>query len=273
MTGRPDIPPELRDDWERLLAELEPLGSALLAFSGGADSSLLLAAALRALPGRVRAVICTGPFTPPWETQRARALAADLGVDLLEVDPGEMGDPRITANDPQRCYWCKRRRLMLMTHMAQEMGLDTVIEGSQADDAREDRPGAQAVKELGALSPLARAGLGKEQVRGLSRALGLISADAPAGACLATRAPAGSLLTMDVLERIGRAEAGVRGVLPGQVRVRDHYPLARLELGPEGLALAMASPHRERVAAAVKAAGYRWVCLDMEGYRCGGANS
>jgi len=263
------IPPGLQEPWQRLQGELARLDSALVAFSGGVDSSLLLAAAAAALPGRIKAVTCAGPFTPPWELERARRLANQLGVEYLEVDPGDLQDPEIRANDPLRCYYCKRRRLMLMTHMAQDEGYRAVLEGSQLDDAAEDRPGHRAVQELGVESPLMRAGLDKSTVRSLSRALGLESAETPPGACLATRVPTGTPLTADALERIARAEGGVRRIISGQVRVRDHWPLARIELDPGSIAPAAASPLRERILAAVRQAGYTQVCLDLAGYHQG----
>ena len=160
-----------------------------------------------------------------------------------------------------------------MLEKAREMGFEAVLEGTQADDAGEYRPGSKAVEELGVKSPLARAGLSKAQVRQLSRALGLITADVPSGACLATRTPTGTALTQKALSRIARAESAVRDLIKGQVRLRDHYPLARLELDPQGMALLAGSPDlRARISRAIKEAGYEFACLDLEGYRTGGAD-
>jgi uncharacterized protein len=269
----PGWAPELAQAWKRLIGELASRGSLLVAFSGGVDSSLLLAGAKAALGDAVKAVLCLGHFTPDWEVEAARSLARDLGVELLEVDAGELNDPDIANNGPQRCYFCKRRRLMLLIHMAQELGLEHVAEGSQMDDASQDRPGAKAVAELGVLSPLAAAGLDKKAVRGLSSLLGLATAQAPAAACLASRVPLGSPLNRETLTRIGGAEALLRGLFPGAtLRVRDHYPLARLELPPNLIAKAAAEPLRGRIAAAVQSVGYENICLDLQGYRTGGAN-
>ncbi|MGD8564301.1 MAG: ATP-dependent sacrificial sulfur transferase LarE [Desulfarculaceae bacterium] len=262
----------LEKDWNRLLEVLAGLGSVCVAYSGGVDSTLLLAAAKQALGGKVRAVLCAGAFTPPWEEERARRLTDRLGVELVEKDCQDLADPAIAANDSQRCYHCKRRRLILLKDLARDMGLEQVIEGSQADDAHEDRPGAKAVRELGVLSPLAMAGLGKAQVRALSRALGLETADVPSSACLATRVPRGRKLDPETLERIARAESELRGFLPGQLRVRDHFPQAQLELDPEFIPQAAAEPLRSRICQALKKAGYQSLCLDLEGYRSGGAN-
>lgn len=269
----PGLSPETAQAWQRLKDDLAPRGSLLVAFSGGVDSSLLLAAAKAALGDRVKAALCTGPFTPDWEVEAARDLAGALGVELMEVDAGELSDPNIAVNDPQRCYWCKRRRLMLLLHMAQEMGLAFAAEGSQVDDAGEDRPGSKAVAELGVLSPLAQAGLNKAMVRELSTALGLSSAQAPAAACFASRVPWGVPLSPEALARIGRAEALLKELLPeASLRVRDHYPIARLELSPGLIAKAAAQPLRGRIVTAVQNAGYEHACLDLMGYRTGGAN-
>ena len=273
MSGIENLEPALQESWQSLLDGIRSLGPAIVAFSGGVDSALLLAAAKEALGTKVTAALCVGAFTPSWEVERARRVAADLGVELMEMDAGELADPETAANDPLRCYYCKRLRLGLLVSKARDMGFDAVLEGSQADDAGEYRPGSKAVKELGVKSPLAEAGLDKAQVRSLSRALGLITADAPSGACLATRVPTNTPLAKDALCRIAQAEAAVRQVINGQVRLRDHFPLARLELGQKGMALLAASPDlRSRISSAVKAAGYKFVCLDLEGYRTGGAD-
>ncbi|MBI5521852.1 MAG: ATP-dependent sacrificial sulfur transferase LarE [Desulfarculus sp.] len=271
MPPSADIPPDLRDTWQALLEDIRGLAPLVVAFSGGADSSLLLAAATQALGQGVKAAICLGPLTPPWEADRARQLAAHLGAELVELQAGEINDPDIVANDSQRCYYCKRLRLTLLTQLARQWGLASVVEGSQVDDAQDFRPGSRAVKELGVYSPLARAGLDKAAVRRLSQALGLVTAQVPSGACLATRVPTGTRLSAPALERIGQAEQAVRALLPGrQVRVRDHFPLARLELEPDVLPRAASQPLRGRLLAALLALGYAGVCLDLAGYRPSG---
>ena len=267
------LSPQTAQAWQRLIAELTSRGSLLVAFSGGVDSSLLLAAAKTALGGQVKAALCLGPFTPDWEVEAARSLAHALGVELLEVDADELSDRNIADNGPQRCYWCKRRRMMLLVHLAQEMGLAFVAEGSQTDDDAQDRPGSKAVAELGVLSPLATVGLNKAMVRELSASLGLPTAQAPAAACFASRVPWGVPLSRGILTRIGKAEALLRILLPGtSLRVRDHHPLARLEISPEFIEKAASEPMRGRIVTAVQSAGYEHVCLDLMGYRTGGAN-
>ena len=264
---------ELEAAWHRLLGIIRKLGPVAVAFSGGVDSALLLGACAMALgPDQVKAVHCAGDFTPPWEQQRARRLAAELGVELIELDALELQDAKIAANDARRCYWCKHLRMGLLTGMAAKLGASHVVEGSQADDAREDRPGAKAVREHGIKSPLALAGLNKAQVRALSRAIGLSTAETPSSACLASRVPRGQALSREALVRIAEAEAVLRRHLSGRLRVRDHFPIARIELEPEQLPKAAADPLRATISRACRQAGYDYACLDLGGYRTGGGD-
>lgn len=265
-----NLPEPLAGRWQALLDDLASLDSLLVAFSGGVDSALLLAAASLALGDRVQAALCLGPFTPPWEVERARLLAREFGVTLHELDANELDYADIVKNDSERCYYCKDMRLGKLKELAAKLGLAQVADGGQVDDEDDYRPGHRAVKEHGVISPLVRAGMGKEDVRALSQALGLLTAKLPPAACFASRVPWGTPLTLDNLERVGRAEYSLREIIGGNFRVRDHYPIARLELPPELLAEAVAEPLRGRLLAAVKQAGYDYVTLDLEGYRMGG---
>lgn len=264
------LPEPLARRWQALLADLASRDSVMVAFSGGVDSSLVLAAARQALGDRVQAALCLGPLTPPWEVERARRLAQELGVVLHELDACELQDADIVRNDPERCYYCKRLRLGKLVEFTRELGLAAVADGGQIDDEDDFRPGHKAVKEHGVISPLARAGLGKEDVRVVSRALGLPTAELPPAACFASRVPWGTALSEENLQRVGRAEAALRDILGGQFRVRDHFPLARLELPAEVLDRAASEPLRSTLVRAVKEAGYDYVVLDLEGYRMGG---
>lgn len=224
---------------QRLQKVLEGYPSILIAFSGGADSSLLLAAACRYMPPKpVLAAICVGPLTPPWEIEHALKLAAGLNAELLQTDAKELDLPEIIANGPLRCYYCKLHKMRLLRNMAAERGLAIVADGSQLDDAKEERPGKRALEELGIISPLAIAGFDKSMVRALSAAWGL--PQTPGSACLATRIATNTPLSREALLRIARAEGGIRPLLPGTLRLRDFFPSARLEVEKSQLANAQA---------------------------------
>ena len=252
--------------WDGLLAGIASHGSLLVSFSGGVDSSLLLAAALHALGPKAEAALCLGPFTPSWDEKHARQTAGELGVRLHLLRGNELDDPNIAANPPHRCYLCKRSRLERLLELADSLGLARVAEGSQIDDDPKDRPGARAVRELGVESPLAAAGLDKAMVRKLSLALNLPTAQSPSSACLATRIPAGTKITAEALARVDRAESALREILKGQIRVRDHYPLARLELEAGLMPLAVQDSLRRRMALALSLAGYERCALDLTAY-------
>jgi uncharacterized protein len=243
-------------------------GGALVAFSGGVDSALLLRAAREALGDRVLGVIGRSPSYPAREYQEAEGLAALLGTRLRTVETDELGDPEYRKNPPDRCYHCKRRILEELTALAARERL-VPIDGSNADDCRAHRPGRRALQELGVRSPLAEAGLTKAAIRRISRLLALETADRPSDACLATRVPYGEELSRDRLRRIERAEELLRLHVAGPVRVRDHGLLARVEVEAAAVELLGALPLREAVVAALRAEGWRYVTLDLEGYRSG----
>ena len=207
---------------------LQSYPSILIAFSGGADSSLLLAACARFMPGKqVLAALCTGPLTPPWEEERADALAKQLQVQLLRLDADELACAPIKDNGPLRCYYCKLHKMKLLKEVAAQHGIGIVADGSQLDDLREERPGNRALQELGIVSPLANAGLDKNAIIAQSRAWGLPLT--PASACLATRFATGTPLNASALARVGMAESRLRPLLPGIMRLRCFFPHARLE--------------------------------------------
>ena len=273
LTPRSKKPPRgLISKWNSLVNIIQPLDKVVVAFSGGLDSSLLLAAAVFTLgTQRVRAVTCTGPLSPPWELQVARSGARALGVSHTEVEAHELDDPRIAANTEMRCYWCKRRRMQLLLDMAGDW---VVVEGTHVGDEPSQRPGIRALKELGVLSPLTQAQLSKPELAKLARWLGIGWAVRPSGACLATRIPTATPLTLQALQRVARAEGAVRELVGErvQVRVREHWPVARVELGVGGLRILASGSRRAKLVEALKAAGYRRVCLDLEGYQEGGGS-
>jgi len=276
MSGTLDIRPDdsLAGDarYRRLVEILASLDGALIAFSGGVDSSLLAAAAKDVLGERVRLVTARSPTYAADESAQAAALAAALGLPQRHLDTNELDDPAFARNGPDRCYHCKRALFARLRDMARAEGLAEVLDGFNRDDNGDFRPGRRAARELGVRSPLEEAGLGKADVRELARLRGLPNWNAPARACLASRIPYGEPVTRARLERIEKAESGLAALGLGQLRVRDHGRLARVEVAPDQLERALAKDVRAAIVAACRAAGYTWIALDLEGYRTGSLN-
>ena len=243
-----------------------------VAFSGGVDSSVLLALAVRALgPARVVALLGVSPSLAADERVAAHEVARTIGVPVVEVTTAEGEDPAYRRNGPDRCYFCKNE---LFTRISQDVvaahGLTAVAYGENADDARRpDRPGARAAHEHGVLTPLADAGLDKAAVRRVARALGLPSADKPAAPCLASRIPHFDEVTPHKLAQVDAAEAALRRLGLADLRVRHHGEVARVEVPVEDVAAVAADPLRQAVVDAVRGAGFRYVALDLAGIQSG----
>ncbi|MGQ9598329.1 MAG: ATP-dependent sacrificial sulfur transferase LarE [Anaerolineae bacterium] len=265
---------ELQLRAEHLHTIIAAFDKVAIAFSGGTDSTFLLASCLEVLGAdRVLALTADSPLTSRAELAEARALAAHLGAHHLVLPSPDLDNPSIVANPSDRCYHCKLARFRKLLAVASAEGFAHLLHGENADDAADYRPGSRAAQELGIRAPLREAGLTKIDVRILSRRRGLATWDKPANACLASRFPYGTPLTAEGLARVEAAEEYLRNAWGlRQLRVRDHFPTARLEVPPEEIARLAQPETRALAVEKLLALGYRYVALDLVGYRMGSLN-
>jgi uncharacterized protein len=258
----------------RLLDWLGEHGSALVGYSGGVDSTYLACVALEALgASRMLAVIGKSASVPASQWAAALDLASRWSLPVLEIDTGELADPRYAANPIDRCYYCKNELWRLLVPIARERKLVVVVDGTNADDLKDYRPGARAAGEFGVLSPLAELGFTKQDIRDRSRVRGLPTWAKPSSPCLASRLPYGTPVTRHRLRRVEEAEAALREIgISGDLRVRDHGMLARVEVTPQDIARWLVESEGQRLAAAVRGAGFDEVVLDLAGFRSGSLN-
>ncbi len=268
-TRTPTGDTRLDEKYAALRAGLGRMKGVAVAFSGGADSSLLLAVAAEAAGGPVLALTVYSEMTPADEARAATDFAARRGIEHRTVRVDLLDDPAFVSNPPDRCYLCKKR---IFTALAREARGLPLAEGTHRDDDADYRPGKLALAELGVASPLAATGLSKKDIRALSVALGLETAGLPAAPCLATRIPYGTTITVGALRTIEHAESFLRGLGFTRVRVRHHGDVARIEVDPASLARLSEEGMSRIVAAELRSLGFTYVAADLEGYRTGSMN-
>jgi pyridinium-3,5-biscarboxylic acid mononucleotide sulfurtransferase len=255
-----------------LIERLTKFESALLAFSGGVDSTFLASVAGDVLGEKFLAVTAASETYPQHERREAEQLARQLGFRHMIVSTSELGIAGFSDNPPERCYYCKKELFETLGRIAASQGLEQVLDGQNADDVNDFRPGAKAAEELGVKSPLKAVGLTKDEIRELSRERGLPTWSKPAYACLASRFPYGQKITAEKLHRVGAAEEVLRSMGLDQLRVRDDSgTAARIEVPPRDISR-LAGELRESIVLRFKLLGYKYVSLDLEGYRTGSMN-
>jgi uncharacterized protein len=255
---------------ERLEGYLANLEKLAVAFSGGVDSTFLLKVAHMILGDNVVAITVNGAIHPGWEIESSKEIASRIGVRQILLDMDIFKNENIVTNPPDRCYHCKMAIFSMIKKTAKGYGIKNVADGSNIDDAGDYRPGMRALKELGILSPLRDAGLGKEEIRILSKELGLPTWDKPALSCLATRIPYNTRITEETLSMIEAGEDFLRGLGFSQIRLRHLGNLAKIEVPPEDMMRLLEV--REMVVKKLREIGYTYITMDMEGYNMGSMN-
>lgn len=259
---------------EQLLDLIKGLEKVVIAYSGGVDSTFLAAVAVQVLGDRAVAVTASSETLPAWEREEAVLLAQTMGIAHMELSISELNSPAFVQNDGDRCYHCKKERFHHLVQWAVSQGFHWVLDGSNADDCLDYRPGMKAVAEMDRVkSPLLEVGLTKQEIRKLSKEMGLATWDKPSAACLSSRVAYGLAVTQERLRQVEAAEAALRQFCTGQVRVRHHGELARIEVEPDQVAFLLAPENRKVITEQLKQLGFLYVTLDLAGYRTGSMNA
>lgn len=266
------VNPQLQIKYTALLDQFASYDRMAVAFSGGVDSALLLFAAHEALGDGAVAITADCPLFPKRELDEAIGFCERYGIEQAVVETHQLDDDEFTRNSPERCYVCKKLIMSALEAKASELDIEVLAEGSNLDDVSDYRPGFKAVEEAGIMSPLKAAGLTKQDIRDISKALGLPTWNKQSFACLATRIPTGTTITEARLDRIDAAEQALIDLGFRQVRVRDHGVVARIEVAPEEIGRLLDRELRTQADAAVKATGFKHVTVDLAGYRTGSMN-
>ncbi len=248
-------------------AALKAKQSMLVAFSGGVDSSVVAALAFQALGKNAIAVTAASETLPPFELENAIEVAKKIGIAHKIVKFSELDVEEFRMNPPERCYYCKKSLLQVLKKVAEKEGLKVIADGTNADDKLAHRPGIKALGEFNVFSPLAELGVSKAEVRAIATKLGLPNADKPSMACIASRFPYGQKITMEKLDRVKKAEAFLMKLGFRQIRVRDHEGIARIEVLPDEQKGIL--KNSVKIAGEMRKLGYRYITLDLEGYRSG----